>query len=334
MEVNIGIRTQNMDTFKIGGKNQGDVFIGGIPTSLNISNGKGDVESADLMGTSANHLLMNGILNTLAMSPLMLRSELPTVSFDYSASNGVWGSFAGNLFTANSTLKGSQYHGAVLDDIRNYVFYSNIKVAEHIANGLGGCINEDFFVYRNDVIPDEAYRRKTTSYIQRKPKTIQQVYPKEENKEVSGARALLYGSTVGKALNKLGVGKTSMRKEVIDGKEYQEMYINISYDYAESHGIAIDNDELTEDGMVVPANKMDILFYEIIHLASDLVSLKTHYPIVLLNCADYATIRPSKYIPLLRAFNEFMKKLGNGIVLYFNVDTSYAPFYDTILTLS
>jgi len=343
--VNINLTTKDFAGFNISGSND-DVdsahkssFIGAIPSSINLAVeqlpgiSSDDFGMLDMQGSAIGNILMNNVINTLCLSPLMLRSMLPRVEIEYKGSKKEWGKFACNLFTVDSKFQGSTSRGAVLDDIRNYVFYNNLKTPEHLMKGLGGCVTEDFFLYRQEVIPEQSRNQRVTEqHTQRGQKTIQQVFPTETDKKLIGIRAMHFADTVGRALKQIGIGDFKVANRTDDsGKPYQELLVELSYDYANSKGLT--SYGTTESGIEIPISMLDSIYYELMHLCSDITKYKTHIPIVLINYADYAQTLPSQVIPVLKAFNTFIKRISNGIVIYFNVDTSVPKFYDAIMNI-
>lgn len=349
MNVSIDVITKDINQFKITGSNDAvdtavkDVFIGAIPNTINCmpetsNDDDFDLGNYSLSGSSANYALMQSIINTVCLSPLQMNELFPKVSLSYQGVDGMQGQFSCNMYSVNSDFRGSKNCGAALDDIRNYIFYNNLKSSEHKNLGLGGCVTEDFFLYREEVLPSSGNRGRTTQqYTQHGQKTIKQVYPTETNKSAVDTRSLFFGKTVNTALKKMGLGQIKMGKALdSDGSTHQDMVIDVGYEYAIAHGLYnVNADTIKDNGKIeVPVSKMTALFFEIVHMCADMVTYKTHIPIVLLNYNDYADIPTEEVIPMLRAFNQFIKSTKQGIVLYFNVDTTVPKFYDSMMTVN
>lgn len=345
MYININLTTKDFAGFNISGSNDvtnsacKDSFIGAIPSNINLAserlNGSSeeDFSMLDMQGSAISNILMNNVINTFCLTPQMLVGMIPRLEVEYKGVKNEWGNFSCNLYTMNSKLNGSSAHGAVLDDIRNYVFYNNLKSSQHIMKGLGGCVTEDFFLYRQEVLPDYGKNRRVTEqHTQRGEVSIQNVFPTETNQKLIGVRALHFADTVGRALKQIGIGDLKVVNRKDGDNVYQEMVVEVTPEYALSKGFNITTSD-EGDSIEVPVSMLDSVYYEIMYLCADMLKFRTHIPIVLINYADYAQTLPSQVIPVLRAFNTFIKRISNGIVIYFNADPNVPKFYDAMMNI-
>ena len=350
MELEINVTTEEAAEYSLSGKSpkrEGcrDTFIGGISTSLGFSD-----NNCDLRGVSLNSKLLHSILNTFCLTPLNLYRITPSIAISvkrdgiadkdivegsFNSNGNVYANFYCHLFNSNSDFSGSKNYGAQASDICKYVFYSNLKSATHIRRGLGGCVTEDFFIYKdvivNDSVANSTGDRHTVKYTQYGEKTLNDIYPLETEDSNKAVRSVIYAKEVLKVFRQIGIGDTYIKKVESEGVEYDSLFFNVTKDYLMSNGLDGFGTELNNNLYEISFDDIDVAVFEIMHICNDLIRFRSHFPVILINCIDYANLYPSSLIPLLQGFNNFVRKATGGIVLYFNVGPELVGCCDCML---